>query len=736
MQSFVTSLRSPAILFPNLTAAALMAVMNVTIAISIAALIFSGPLAVYLSSGIATLLVGTVVGAVLIAGGSGFKGVIAAPRSGLAPILATLAAAIAVTLSDQPGTVVMPTVITAILLATMLTGVFLYAMGRARLGSMVRYIPYPVMGGFFAGLGYLLVKGGLGVALGPVGDFSEPASLITSDALFHMAPALAFAALFYGAEQRIKHWSLLPAFLIGGMVLFYGVLAGTGVSLDQAASSYWLPDLDVEQASYLPVISFAQLSLVQWPAIFEQAGIILVISLISVIILLLDVSGIEIILDRDLNPNHELKVAGLGNLANGLAGGCLAIQTASDTAFAYKLGGDRFLMVMVYGLIVGGAILAGPAPITVIPTWILGGLLIYLGADFLVSWVWRTRKTLPLGDYLVVLAILVVVARYGILEGVGVGIVLSIILFVHSYSKLSVIKATMTGAEHASNIDRHPQERSYLDERGDCIQIFLLQGFLFFGTASRLLEAIRSRLDDAERAKIHYLILDFKHVDALDTSAANSFSKLLQVCKKEGVALIFSGCLPKVEEKLRGLGEMETFQDAARRIFSKLDEGVAWCEEELLRDFHADFDTQDLVPLLTQLLEDQQAAEIVASKFEIESLTPGHVLFHQGDPGDTLYFVLEGEVSVVLELPDGKPLHLRTFRSGAILGEMSLYTGVPRSATALVKEAGLFCRLDRNAFDDLGQQHPQAAKFFHSYIVRLMAERLARANKEIVALSA
>ncbi|MBT5861265.1 MAG: cyclic nucleotide-binding domain-containing protein [Alphaproteobacteria bacterium] len=733
--SFLRSLTTPEILFPNLTAAVLIAVMNITLATSMGALVFSGDLAEHLSSGVALMLVGTAVGGVLIAALSGFKAVVSAPRSGLAPVFATMAAAVAISVGDQPGNVVMPTVVAAILVATIVNGVALYFMGQAKLGSMVRYIPYPVMGGFFAGLGYLLAQGGLAVALGEAGDFGEPSTLITGDALAHMAPALAFAVLFYGVEQRIKHWILLPAFLAGGLILFYGILAALGMSVDQAAAANWLPNLDTESVSYLPVLSLTELGLVHWPAVLEQAGFILVMSLISMIILLLDVSGIEIILNRDLDPNRELKAAGLGNIGTGLLGGTLGIQAASDTAFTFKLGGDRFLMILVYALIIGGALLAGPAPIAVIPTWILGGLLIYLGADFLVSWLWTARKSLPLSDYLVVLAILAVVARFGILEGVGVGIVLSIILFVHSYSKLSVIKASMSGAEHASNIDRHPQERSFLDERGENIQIFGLQGFLFFGTASRLLESIRARMEDEDRPPVRYLVLDFKHVDAVDTSAANSFSKLIQLCDRGGETLVFTGCSADVEEKLRELGGGEDDPDQATRIFQKLDEGVAWCEEKVLLEFSTEIDTQELVPLLSELLQDQEAAEIVASKFETETYKSGHVLFNQGDPGDTIYFVLEGEVSVVMVLPDDKPIHLRTFRSGAILGEMSLYTGAPRSATAKIKEDGIFCRLDRKGFEELDQSHPHVAKFFHAYIVRLMAERLARANKEIVALS-
>lgn len=71
----------------------------------------------------------------------------------------------------------------------------------------------------------------------------------------------------------------------------------------------------------------------------------------------------------------------------------------------------------------------------------------------------------------------------------------------------------------------------------------MLQGFLFFGTGSGLLEDIRSLIDDPVRRPVRYLVLDFQRVDSMDTPAANSFMKLKQVCEKDGVALVFTrGC--------------------------------------------------------------------------------------------------------------------------------------------------------------------------------------------------
>ncbi len=735
ISSFITSIISPQILLPNATAAALLAVMNVTTAISVAALVFSGPLSPYLSTGIGLFLIGSAIGGVLVAAGSSYKAVIAGPRSGQAPIVASLVAAIALAMQGQPGEAVIATAVAAILAATLFIGVVLFGLGWAKLGMLARYIPYPVMGGFFAGLGFLLFKGGVLVALGPIVSLADPASFLTMKTAIHLAPALLFAVLFYVLDQRYSHWLLMPSFLLVTIIIFYSVMFATGTTVEMAGAQHWLPSIDTANANFFPVFTPDQLALVNWPVILAQSGTILVMTLMSVIMVLLDTSGIEIVLDRDMDPNHELKVAGGASVLTGLCTGPLIIQAAADTAFVYKLGATRFIMVLIYGALVIGAIMVGPGPIAYAPTLILGGLLMYIGIDFLMSWVWQARKKLPLKDFAVVCLILFVVAAYGILEGVAVGVVLAILLFVHSYSQLSVIKANMSGAEHVSNIDRNRKQSQYLDQHGDELHIFVLQGFLFFGTASRLLEDIRALLDSPERATIRYLIMDFHRVDAMDTSAVNSFAKLIQVCRKGGVVLVLTGSSPDVGERLQKMVDDNPGSSDNVRLFDDLDEGVAWCDDRILEGFIGDDDEDDPVKLLSFLLGDLEAAKIISPQFEQVSVGSGEVLFRQGDPGDSLYLVLNGSVSVVLDLPNGQTLHLRTMRAGAILGEMALYTGAARSATAVINDDARFYRLGQDEYKHMNETQPAAAGLFHSFIVRLMSERLGRANKEIMALS-
>ena len=735
IRSFIESITTPQIFLQNLTAGIILAIMAITTEISLAALVFSGPLAEYLPMGIGLFLVGTGIGGLFVAALSSVKAVQSGPRSGMAPIFASLGAGIALSMPGQNSETVAVTFVVAILSSTILISFVFMALGWARLGGMVRYIPFPVMGGFFAGLGYLLVKGGILVSVGSMISLDDMTTFLSWPVLMHLAPAVIFAVLLYTLEQKVSHWALMPAYLVATMVIFYAVLLGSGSTIAAATANGWLPEIGGGSQSFFPIITPDQLALVDWTAILSQTSTILVMMLMSIIMLLLDTSGLEIALEKDIDPNKELKMTGIANIFNALCGGPVAIQAAADTAFSFRLGGDRFLCILVFALVIIAVILMGPEPISYVPTMMLGGLLIYIGITFLMKWVWQAHKKLPVKDFAVIVVILLVVAVYGILEGVAVGIVLAIGLFVHSYSQLSVIKSSLTGSEQVSNVDRSQRKTRYLDKHGGRLHIFVLQGFLFFGTASKLLEQIKALVEDPDRQNLKLMVLDFHHVDAMDTSAANSFSKLLQLCKKTGIGLVFTGCSADISERLRAIASESTGASEIIQIFDDLDQGVAWCGDRILEQLdHTDGDESPL-ELLTELLGDEQAAQRIADKFEQVSLKGGQDLFKQGDPGDALYLIVSGTVSIVLDLPGGKTLHLRTMRAGAVLGEMALYTGAPRSATAHVNEDGLFFRLNQQAYSEMNRTQPADASLFHTFIVRLMSERLGRANKAIMALS-
>lgn len=714
----------------NVLSGSLIALVNISVAVSVAALLFAQVDPRLLVPGIAILLMGTLVTGLGGSLFSDYKAVICSPRNGLVPVFAVMVGSIYSSFDSQYSVAAEATIIAAIMVTTMIAGLFLLLLGRLKMGNLVRYIPYPVTGGFFAGIGYIFVQGGLTVAAGAEPDFG---SLGDSNFIQLVIPAVVLALCLIMGKMFKDNSLSVPGILLLSMLIFYTVLTLAGISQEQAIESGLLPEIE-DTGSLVPVFQLDYLSQINWIAISDQIGGIVVVALLCSMMLLLDVSGIELIARKDLNPDHELQVMGYTNVVNSLVGGFPGVHDVSDTALVDKIGGQDRLTGFVYVALVAAAILAGADFMEIVPTFILGGLLIYVGLEFLIDWVWKARDELPFSDYVVVLIILVVIIFSDILQGVTFGFFIAIILFVINYSQLSVIKIETNASDHASNVDRDLETRELLNKEGNRVLILILQGFIFFGTADKLISAIRSRIMDKEGSRFDFLVLDFHHVSQLDTSAIVTFSKLAQLSERVGFHVVISSA---DDNSIKQLVKHKffTFADLTweRHYKEQLDTAVDWCERRILNDLklNAEDHNLSLPDIIRRIAYDESDVLALADFFHVEKRTAGEYLFQEGDNGESLYFVGSGTVVVVMKIPRQQERILRKYKAGAILGEMAIYTGENRTASVRIeKDAELF-RLDKDQMDAMSRQFPASTAALHTYIVRLLAERLGRANREL-----
>lgn len=714
----------------NIISGALIALVNISVAVSVAALLFAQTDQRLMVPGIAILLIGTLVtglGGTLF---SGYKAVVCSPRNGLIPVFAVIVSSIYVSFGSEYSIGAEATIIVAIMVTTTFAGLFLLLLGRLKLGNLVRYIPYPVTGGFFAGIGYIFIQGGLTVASGRDADLG---SLTDPQFIQLVTPAVVLAlCLIIGKMFRDNRLSV-PGILLLSVLLFYGVLAMGGISREQAAENGLLPIIE-SAGTLVPIFHWEYLQEVKWIAIWEQLGGIIVVALLCSMMLLLDVSGIELLAKKDLNPDHELEVMGYTNVVNGMLGGFPGVHDASDTALVDRLGGKDRLMGIVNSLLVAAAILAGTEFMELVPTFLLGGLLIYVGLEFLIDWLWKARDELPLSDYVVVILILVVIIFSDILQGVTFGFFVAIILFVVNYSQLSVIKIETNGSDHASNVDRDLETRELLNKEGHRILIMVLQGFIFFGTADKLITAIRNRIMELEGSKFDFLVLDFHHVSQLDTSAIVTFSKLAQLSDRIGFHIVISSADEKSIKQLVKHGFF-TFgeQRLERHYKEQLDTAVDWCERRILQDLNRNDEEQNLElhDVLGRIAYEEADVKLLADFFVVENRKAGEYLFKEGDSGESLYFVGSGTVVVVLKVPRQAERILRKYKAGAILGEMAIYTGENRTASVRIENDACLFRLDKEKLEEMSRKFPASTAALHTYIVKVLSERLGRANRNL-----
>ena len=720
----------------NVQTGVLSALLEVLGVASFAALIFSGPLSEHLATGLVLLLISTTIVGLVGTLGSGYPGMLVSLRTPMIPVLAAMVAVIAATMTAEGREAdLLGTTIATLGVTSIVSGLALGLLGRFSLGRLVRYFPYPVMAGFFAGTGAYLFTGGLSIAADQPVAWDRLSAWFSSETLPQWGSALGCGVAFYVIQRRWDHWLVAPLFLLLGLATFHGLVWSSGVTLEEATASGWLPRLSASPASLLS-LDFSHLLSAHWPTVAAQAGSIAAVAVLCAVLLLLDVAAIEIAVNREIESNRELKVAGIANVACGLVGGCPGVQSLTDTAFVSSLGGDRRLMgfVRVVCFVLAGV--AGVGLVAMFPMFLLGGVLVYVGIHFLRRWGWEIRRELPSTDYLVVLLILLVCVWKGILLGIFFGVMMSVVLFVITYSRLSSIRSELTGRDRASHIERAPEIREILDRDGDRILILRLQGVIFFGTAGDLMNIIRARLAPADGPSLEYLVLDLQRVDLIDASGVRSFSRLAQITESHGVSVVVTGHRGKMRRQLEGIGfftEPESAAPVRRLHLSQLNEGIAWCEDRLLdsRGISEPGAADTLEGRLAKLLGDEDAARSMVPFFHREEHATGGWLFRQGEPGDSLYLVDSGTVSVVIDTAEGGEHVVRVFTSGAVLGEMAVYMEGPRTASLRIEVPSVLFRLDADGLQRLQLQHPVAAGRFHASIVRMMAGRLESTTREL-----
>lgn len=483
-------------------AALVTAAFTVIACSSFAALIFTGPLDKFVGQGIwIGLFTALVVGAI-VALASSCPGVIAIPQDRVAPILALMAVSMAAKMGDASPQEKCLAVMAAIAVVSLITGSFLFVLGRLKLGNLIRYIPYPVIGGFLAGSGWLLVRGSLRVMTGRALSLSTLPFYLQPAVLLQWLPGVAFAVLVFFSLKRWKHPLTLPLMLLGAIGLFWIMLEAGGISAAHARQQGWLPNLALGQGSP-GLSSFFVINSAPWYLMAQEWSILGTILLTSVVSILLTASALELTAGEEIDLNRELRAAGLATFAAGLGGGMVGFHSLSMSRLVLSMKARSRWVGVVSAVLCGFALLAGPSVVLLLPQFVCGGLLCFLGLTFLWEWVYEARRTLTTLDYGVVILILAVVGTVGYPQGVGVGILAATIMFIHNYSRVDVVTHAYSGADLRSNVDRSMHESKLLRERGAQIYVLRLQGFIFFGTANHLLHEVRLRANDTSMGNLN-----------------------------------------------------------------------------------------------------------------------------------------------------------------------------------------------------------------------------------------
>jgi sulfate permease, SulP family len=708
-------------------AAGVIAVLAVVIAASFGALIFSGPLQAHVAEGVGLLLFTVAVISAVSAWRSSFPGTIAGAQDNTSIVLAVTGASIvAAAPAGTADEVVFGTVVATIVVGSALTGLTFFLLGRFRLGELIRYIPYPVIGGFLAGTGWLLVVGGVDVAVGFAPAWSTLPDLVAGETLLRWVPATVFAFGLLAVLRRSGRPLLLPGALVAAIVAFYALLMLIGISVEQAQADGWLLGPFPEGVAWRP-LTLSAATTADWGLVAGQAPNLATLVVIASVSLLLNATGVEVATGQDLDLNRELRVAGLGNLLTASGGGAIGYMWASITVLADRLGASRRATGLLVSATCLTLLIVGLDVVAYVPLPVVAAVLVFLGFSFLADWLVDGWARLPPSEYVVVAAIVAAIGLLGLLEGVALGLVLAVVLFVVRYSRTSVVKHALDASMFTSNVDRSPGECRILAEEGGRVLVLELQGFVFFGTAAGIHRLVETRSD--AQPQLSYVLLDFRRVTGVDSSATFSLVKLARLASRRGATLVLTGLDEHTRTPL-ARGGLAVGDGEVTREFADLDHGLEWCEDQLIaaREGAGPNAAGQVAPFLG--LEPARFEPYV----ERRRFAAGDVLIAQGEVAPGLFFVESGRISAVLEAGDGLPVRLRAMRPGALIGELSYFLDQPATATVVADTAVQAAVLPVDALERLERDEPELAAALHRRLVALIAERLATSNRVLRAL--
>ena len=712
-------------IFSSLVAGIMISVITVNLTISFTALIYNGELAPYLSAGISLALFSVVVISIVSALTSSLEGIISGPRSSPAVILGLSTATIASNLAGKiPPEEIFLTIVAMIALTSILAGGIFLLLGQLKLGNLVRFLPYPVIGGFLAGIGLLLVRGSLRVLTGASFHFAQIPFFFQPEIFFKWFSGFVFALLILISTRRIKHFLVMPSILVASIALFYLILWISGIPIAEASAQGWLLGPFPKSEGW-HLLTFAAFSQANWGAILTQTNGMLTVLVLSTIATLLQVTGIELAVGQDMDLNKELKSAGLANLLSGLSGGMLGYPAPSMSILVHKMSANSRFVGLIVAALCAVTLFFGNSMLSYLPKPIVGGLNMYIGFSFLTKWLYEGWKKFPKADYAIVVLIFGVSGAVGFLQGVSVGLVAATVLFVVNYSRGKVIRHTTTAATHRSNVERPRLYQQLIQKKGHWLYIIELQGFVFFGLANQLLEQVRQEMN-LSKLSPRYILIDFRFVTGIDSSAALSFTKMKQLAQRKNIILVFTHLSPIVRKQL-AIDIFNTGENEIWRIFPDLDRGVAWCENQMIKVFESvgfAVKPKTLIQQLEKSLPKSISPENLLKYFEQKDVEEGYSLILQGDAPKGLFFIEKGEVSVFLELENGEKMRVRTAGEGTVIGELGMYLNTPATASVITEKPSVIYSLFTENLQTMEKENPKIATAFHRFIAQLLAERL------------
>jgi SulP family sulfate permease len=431
-----------------------------------------------------------------------------------------------------------------VILATAMAGVFLIAAGLLRLGTYIKFIPYPVTVGFTAGIAVIIFASQLKDLLGITLSGKEPGEFVPKlEALARGLHTARFSAIAVAGVsiavilllRRLRpHWP--------------GILIAVAV----AALATWALSLPVETIGtrfggiprQLPLPAWPSFSLAKAQAVLPDA---IAFALLGAIESLLSAVVADGMTGRRHRSNCELVAQGFANIGSALFGGICVTGTIARTATNIRAGARGPISGMLHSLFLLLFMLVAAPLASFIPLAALASVLVVVAWNMAEKQEFATLIRSSRGDATVLLATFFLTIFRDLTEGILVGFALGAVLFIHRMAEMTGIEA-QTPLVSADRADNENGNRVPYDPRlavDPDVLVYRITGAFFFGAASTV-GAVLDSIADTRKA----FVVDFTAVPFLDSTAANAMSRVANKAARQGIRLYITGASPTVRRAL------------------------------------------------------------------------------------------------------------------------------------------------------------------------------------------
>ncbi|MBI0019746.1 SulP family inorganic anion transporter [Bartonella sp. W8097] len=431
-----------------------------------------------------------------------------------------------------------------LLLATVMSGIMLMAVGYLRLGTYIKFIPYPVTVGFTAGIAVIIFSSQLINMLGLNLTEKEPGPILEK---------LPFI------WQNIETCSFLSIVFCAGTIIFITVLKkllpnwpGMVLSIIFGGAITAFFNLDIvtigskfgTMPSALPYPHLPDFTFEKIKAVFPDA---MTFTLLGAIESLLSAVVADGMTGRRHRSNCELVAQGVGNIASALFSGICVTGAIARTATNIRAGARSPISGICHSIFLLLFLVALAPLANFIPLACLAGILA------IISWNMIDKRAISLllkasaGDAVVLLVSLSLTIFRNVTEAIIIGFALGALLFIHRMSKAASVTADrpLVAEDRADGTNTSNDQFDNDLQKDSRTVVYHISGAFFFGAAASI-GSVLDRIGDNYRT----MILDFAQVPFLDATGANTIESLAGKAKKQGITLVICGASEQVLKDL------------------------------------------------------------------------------------------------------------------------------------------------------------------------------------------